>query len=94
MLGHSALDVHQFDGAQWIDPFPLPLDGPLGAKSLTGLWGVGASMFLIASDGSIFQRAGGDWSPMTTPTTASRTLNAVWGPSATNVFVISNRNLA
>jgi hypothetical protein len=51
-------------------------------------------MFLIASDGSIFQRAGGDWSAMTTPSAASRTLNAVWGSSATDVFVVGSRGLA
>ena len=43
VLGHDALFVHQFDGVQWTDPFPLPLDGPLAAKSLTGIWGSGAS---------------------------------------------------
>jgi len=93
ILGHSATGVHQFDGAQWSDPFPLPLDGALGAKGLTGLWGSGASMFLIASDGSIFQRVGGDWSAMTTPAAASRTLNGIWGSSTSDVFVVGSRGL-
>ena len=93
VLGHDALFVHQFDGAQWTDPFPLPLDGPLAAKSLTGIWGSGASIFLIAADGSIFQRAAGAWSPMTAPAAAARTPNAVWGTSATDVFVVGGRGL-
>ncbi len=93
ILGRSNLGVHQFDGAQWMDPFPLPLDGPLASKSLTGIWGTGATMFLIASDGSIFEHTGGGWSAMATPPAAARALNAVWGSSAIDVFAVGGRGL-
>jgi hypothetical protein len=93
ILARTNLNVVQFDGAQWTDPFLLPLEGPLAAKSLTGIWGLGGTTFLIAADGSIFQRAGGDWTSMTTPAPASRTLNAIWGATPSRVFAVGSRGL-
>jgi hypothetical protein len=94
VLGCSKQGVRQFDGESWFAPFPLPVDNPLNSKSFTGIWGDGAgALFLIARDGSIFERVGDSWLDMSAPVVAASAPLAIWGAAANDVFVVGERGL-
>lgn len=94
ILARTNLNIDQFDGSKWFQPFPLPLDSALNGKNFTAIWGDGSNtIFLAANDGSIFRREGAAWVAMAHPEPVARQPLSMWGTSADNVFVVGQRGL-
>ncbi len=93
VIGSGGLDVVQYDGQGWTSPFQIPVASPLSSKAFVGIWSGAQSVLAIATDGTIVQRAGATWTPMTTPNPNFRALRAIWGSSDQDVWVVGQRAL-
>lgn len=94
ILGRGALAVTQFDGVEWFEPFPLPLENPLATEDYRAIWGTeDGVLFLTTADGSVYRNDGEGWVEMDAPDAEGKEPRALWGTSADDVYLAGDRGL-
>ena len=80
-------NIEHYNGSSW-----SALAGVPSAQYLSGIWGLSdTSLFVVATDGSLFHFDGSTWSPMASPTGGR--FEDVWGASDSAVFAVGRAGL-
>lgn len=83
-VGDAGVVLH-YDGTSW-----TPQPGP-SSDTLTGIWGSGSELVVVASNGNAFHYAGGAWqsiAPLLDSLQSPERLFGVWGSDPANVLAV------